>query len=104
MKFFSFILFLNSFLFSFSQSFNCYTSSSSSSYDPKKCRMIINSETIYNLIPDNLKSGSGKEIIMKYDLIEDSYNNNDINKWNYGYDIYLKTSYDYTRWGGPLGM
>jgi hypothetical protein len=41
---------------------------------------------------------------MRYDFTEDPSSKNAVNKWNGGYDIYLKTAYDYTRWGGPLGM
>ncbi len=72
--------------------------------DPKKCRMISTSDLVYSMIPDHFDSHSEVEVIMKYDLELDPSMKNTINKWNGGYDIYLKTAYDYTRWGGPLGM
>lgn len=104
--FFISLFFLSSFSFisSYSDSSSCQNKNNSSSYDISKCRLIITSNTIYNLNSNNFISESGSDIIMKYDLIEDSYMNNQINKWNGGYDIYLKTAYDYTRINGPLGM
>lgn len=99
------------FIFIFFSSFSLHFISTMAScvnnnqlHDPSLCRMIVSSDLIYSLIPNHFKTGSGVEIIMKYDLTEDSSNKNAVNSWNSGYDLYLKTSYDYTRWGGPLGM
>jgi hypothetical protein len=82
----------------------CLNSKSGYINDPKKCRMITNSDLVYAMITDHFETGSGVEVVMKYDLELDSTMKNTINEWNGGYDIYLKTAYDYTRWGGPLGM
>jgi methionine synthase I (cobalamin-dependent) len=81
---------------------NCATGNQPN--DPSQCRMVSSSDLIYSMIPNHFISGSGVEVIMKYDLTEDPASDNTINKWNAGYDLYLKTAYDYTRWGGPLGM
>lgn len=72
--------------------------------NPLQCRMISSSDLVYSMVPNHFTSGTGAEVIMKYDFTEDPSSKNAINVWNGGYDIYLKTAYDYTRWGGPLGM
>lgn len=73
--------------------------------DPRKCRVIITSDSVYSLTPDNFKNAptSSDPIVMRYDLAYDPTMKNSVNMWNGGYDIYLKTAYDYTRADGPLG-
>ena len=77
----------------------------SSCTDPRKCRVTITSESVYSLTTDNFKNAptASEPIVMRYDLAYDPAMKNSINKWNGGYDIYLKTAYDYTRADGPLG-
>jgi hypothetical protein len=72
--------------------------------DPSLCRMIVSSDLVYSMTSNQFLAGSGVEVIMKYDLTEDPSMNNSVNPWNGGYDLYLKTAYDFTRWAGPLGM
>jgi hypothetical protein len=72
--------------------------------DPSLNRMIVTSNYIYLLTPDSMRTNSGSEIVMRYDLKMDPYMSNKVNPWDGGFDLYLKTAYDYTRWDGPLGM
>jgi hypothetical protein len=72
--------------------------------DPASCRMIVSSDLVYSMTSNQFLAGSGMEVIMKYDLTEDPSMKNAVNSWNSGYDLYLKTPFDYTRWAGPLGM
>ena len=72
--------------------------------DPSLYRMVVTSNSIYSLEPMNFETGSGEEVVMRYDLEEDPREENAVNGWIGGRDIYGKTAYDYTRWDGPLGM
>ena len=72
--------------------------------DPSTSRMVSSSDLVFSMIPDHFITGSGVEVVMRYDFDEDPSSNNSVNQWNGGYDLYLKTAYDYTRWDGPLGM
>ena len=67
-------------------------------------RLVISSQTVHGTTASNFQAGSGKEIVMRYDLDADPSMKNGVNRWNGGKDIYGKTAYDYTRWDGPLGM
>jgi len=73
-------------------------------HDPHRCRMVSTSEFVYNLEVENMLEGFDDTIIMKYDFEMDPKMKNEINEWNGGLDVYLKSAYDYTRWDGPLGI
>lgn len=72
--------------------------------DPSTSRMVSSSDLVFSMIPNHFLTGSGVEVVMRYDFDEDPSSKNSVNQWNGGYDLYLKTAYDYTRWDGPLGM
>lgn len=77
---------------------------SDAAYDPKYYRVVVTSNSVFALTKSNFDAKSSSAIIMKYDLAEDSDENNAVETWTGGYDIYLQTPYDYTRPSGPLGM
>lgn len=71
--------------------------------DPAVCRMIVTSNQVYALVPNNMNAASSSAIIMRYDLVYDPASGNAIDPWVAGTDNLGKTAYDYTRSSGPLG-
>lgn len=56
--------------------------------DPFSCRMIVTSDSIYGLTPETMN-----EVVMRYDAVYDPRMENEINAWDGGVDVYLKTAY-----------
>lgn len=97
------IFFTAAFCVIFASATSSGSGSSSCTDDGVTCRLVVSSNQIYALSPDNFDSSSNSAVVMRFDYLDDPAFNNSIDYWIGGLDTFGLSAFDYTRPTGCLG-